>query len=56
MRLTIDLPDPVYRRMKAAITAEGITMKEFVLRAIENEIKQSSSGRGKAKPPARPEE
>ncbi|HWZ31671.1 MAG TPA: hypothetical protein VNX18_10080 [Bryobacteraceae bacterium] len=49
MRLTIDLPDPVYRRMKAAVAAEGITIKEFVLRAIENELKQRSSARDKIK-------
>jgi hypothetical protein len=56
MRLTIDLPDPLHRRMKAATAAEGITMKEFVLRAIENELKQHSSIRRKAKPPTRREE
>jgi hypothetical protein len=51
MLLTIDLPDAVYKRMKTAVAAEGITMKEFVLRAIENELKLRLSGRRKIKPP-----
>jgi hypothetical protein len=51
MRLTMDLPHPLHKRMKAAVAAEGITMKEFVVRAIENELKRHSSQRRQITPP-----
>lgn len=35
MRTTIDLPDPVYRETKALAAMRGITMKQFILDAIE---------------------
>lgn len=38
MRTTVDLPDPVFRRMKAAAALQGSTIKQFVQRAVEREL------------------
>jgi len=38
MRTTIDLPDAVFRRMKAAAALEGTTIKDFLQRAVEHEL------------------
>jgi len=38
MRTTIDLPDALFRRMKAKAALEGTTVKEFVQRAVEREL------------------
>jgi hypothetical protein len=38
MRATIELPDPIFRRMKAVAAMQGSTIKEFVLRAVEREL------------------
>jgi hypothetical protein len=35
MRTTIDLPDSVFRETKALAAMRGITMKQFILEAIE---------------------
>jgi hypothetical protein len=35
MRTTIDLPDAVFRETKALAAMRGITMKQFILEAIE---------------------
>jgi hypothetical protein len=35
MRTTIDLPDSVLRETKALAAMRGITMKQFILEAIE---------------------
>ena len=38
MRTTVDLPDNLFRRMKAKAALEGTTVKQFVQRAVEREI------------------
>ncbi len=38
MRTTIDLPDPVFRRLKAAAALEGASLKEVILRAVQKEL------------------
>ncbi|MDP2321141.1 MAG: hypothetical protein Q8O42_17595 [Acidobacteriota bacterium] len=35
MRTTIDIPDALYRRLKARAAAEGQPAKTFILRAVE---------------------
>jgi len=42
MRTTIDLPDPVFRRMKAKAALDGQTLREFVLQAVENQLEPGS--------------
>jgi hypothetical protein len=48
MRTTVNLPDPVFRKMKAAAALRGATIKQFVLRAVERELSSElRSGRHK---------
>jgi len=35
MRTTVDLPDAFFREMKALAAMRGITMKQFIIEAIE---------------------
>lgn len=43
MRTTIDLPDPVFRRLKATAALRGTSMKALILAALEREIDLLSS-------------
>ena len=52
MRTTIDLPDSVFRETKALAAMRGITMKEFIIQALEQAkhtapVKQSPEKRRK---------
>ena len=47
MRTTIDLPDPVFRRMKAVTALRGSTIKEFVQTAVERELGPAPKRKGK---------
>ena len=38
MRTTLDIPDPVYRRLKAAAAQRGCSVKELVLRGVNAEL------------------
>jgi len=44
MRITVDLPDAVYRRMKAAAALRGVSLKTFLLNAVEHELGKKPSG------------
>ncbi len=44
MRTTLDIPDALYRRLKATAALRGSTVKEIVLKLIEREI-AAPSGR-----------
>ena len=39
MRTTVDIPDPVYRRLKARAAREGRSAKELILRGVEQVLK-----------------
>ena len=41
MRTTVDIPDPIYRRLKTKAAGEGRTVKELILRGVEAELKVS---------------
>ena len=43
MRTTIDIPDPVFRRLKAAAALRGTSMKALILAALEREIPTSTT-------------
>ena len=43
MRTTIDLPDPLFRRMKATAALRGISIKDLITTAIESEISKRQS-------------
>ena len=38
MRTTIDLPDALFRKMKATAAARAISMKELLITAVDREI------------------
>lgn len=41
MRTTVDIPDPVYRRLKSRAASEGSSAKEVILRAVQSILKES---------------
>ena len=40
MRTTIDLPDPVFRRLKATAALRGASLKAVILDAVERELRR----------------
>jgi hypothetical protein len=38
MRTTLDLPDPLFRQLKAYAAARGLKLKDVLQRAVENEL------------------
>jgi hypothetical protein len=45
MRITVDVPDPVFRKMKATAALRGVSLKEFPLNAVEQEVAKKPSSR-----------
>jgi hypothetical protein len=41
MRTTIDIPDPMYRRIKARAAGEGRSVKSLILRGVESVLSDS---------------
>lgn len=39
MRTTVDIPDPLYRQLKGKAASEGRSVKELVLRGVEQELR-----------------
>jgi hypothetical protein len=39
VRTTIDIPDPLYRQLKGKAASEGRSVKELVLRGVEQELR-----------------
>ena len=42
MRTTVDIPDAVYRKLKAKAALEGSTVKETILNAVSRELNGSA--------------
>ena len=42
MRITIDLPDALFRRTKAVAALSGSSMKDLIVRAVEREVTKDS--------------
>ena len=40
MRTTVDIPDPVYRRLKSRAASEGSSAKELILRGVQEVLKE----------------
>ena len=38
MRTTINIPDKLFRRAKAAASLRGLTLKDFISQSVENEL------------------
>jgi hypothetical protein len=47
----VDIPDPVYRRLKSRAATEGRSTRELILRGVEQVLEQP---RRRASRPARP--
>ncbi|MBI3401227.1 MAG: hypothetical protein HY048_07375 [Acidobacteria bacterium] len=47
MRTTVDIPNPVYRRLKTRAASEGSSVRALILRGVEQIVQ------GKAPPAAR---
>lgn len=47
MRTTIDLPDPLFRELKAVAARRGISLKNLVRAAVEGEIRKTEAKIGK---------
>jgi len=45
MRTTVDIPDPVYRRLKTKAAQQGCSVKELVLRGVKAELAESAGVR-----------
>jgi hypothetical protein len=39
MRTTIDMPDALFRQTKSIAAARGLTLKEFIINALERETR-----------------
>ena len=42
MKTTLELPDALLRRTKAAAAMAGMSMRDFIARALEVQLKQSA--------------
>jgi hypothetical protein len=49
VRTTIDIPDQLYRQVKAKAALQGRTVKEFVLRGVEREMRETPIQKKKTK-------
>jgi hypothetical protein len=47
MRTTIDIPDAMYRRLKARAVGEGRSAKMLILQGVEQVLKETPTGRGR---------
>ena len=43
MRTTIDLPDGLFRKMKAISSLKGLSLKKFITQAIEHEVEANAA-------------
>ena len=41
MRTTVDLPDPLFRKIKALASLNGLSLKEYITSALEHEVEGS---------------
>lgn len=44
MRTTIDIPDPLFREVKATAAKKGLLLKEFITAALIRELENEASG------------
>lgn len=47
MRTTIDIPDAMYRRLKARAAGDGRSAKALILEGVEQVLKSTSSASGR---------
>jgi hypothetical protein len=39
VRTTVDIPDPLYRELKGKAASEGRSVKDLILRSVEQELR-----------------
>jgi hypothetical protein len=44
MRTTVDIPDALYRRLKSGAAEQGCSVKELILRGVENQLENRKAG------------
>lgn len=44
MRTTIDINDALYKKVKVTAAMNGLTLKEFITRAVKHELESSGTG------------
>jgi hypothetical protein len=47
VRTTVDIPDPLYRELKGKAASEGRSVKELILRGVEQELKGRRRGQSR---------
>lgn len=47
MKTTLEIPDPTFRKAKAAASSMGIPLREFVTQAVEEKVAQNGQFPGK---------
>lgn len=47
MRTTVDIPDPLYRRLKSMAATRGCSVKSLVLRSVKSELEYKPAKRKK---------
>lgn len=55
MRTTVDIPDAVFRETKALAAMRGISLKQFILEALERARSEQAANTPPAAAPAPPE-
>ena len=43
MKITIELPDAMFRRAKTVASGRGMTLKRFLIKALEEQLRRYSS-------------
>jgi hypothetical protein len=51
MRTTVDIPDALYRALKKKAAHEGHSVKELLLRGVEQELRAKPKSSRKRRPP-----
>ncbi len=46
MRTSVDIPDPLMKKAKIRAIEEEISLKELIIRSLENELKEEKSPTG----------
>jgi hypothetical protein len=47
MRTTVDIPDPLYRKLKGKAASEGRSIKELILMGVEEQLREKRRPRGR---------
>ncbi len=55
MRTTVDIPNPLYRQLKARAASEGRSVKELIIQGVQSELRgRERARRGKIRLPIVP--